>query len=178
MVVLHQNAYPKGKVVQRETWPLAGISGYVAGYRPWNWPDGTPYAPACPVRWSAALAMSEAKGKAPQSVDLLKLVDPRLDRVQGIWFFEKDGRLRSPCEFEARLQVPVALPKSYTVRMAVERLQGSQLSINHQDVINWQGDSKRLSVSPDWLVPHDDWLFISAYNSEFEISSFALEVVN
>jgi hypothetical protein len=241
IVVLHQNAYPQGKIVQREAWPIAGISGYVVGYRPWNWPEKTPYAPACPVRWSPALALSDGKGKSPKQVNLLQVVDPRLDRVQGIWFFEKDGRLRSPCEFEARLQLPVVPPKSYSLRMTVERLQGTQqfgigvvvggrqtmisidnseshctglhnldgkpasgnestkegqflplhklaevecrvaddairLDIDKQEVINWHGDPARLSVSPDWPVPHDDWLFISAFNSEFEISEFDLDV--
>jgi len=41
-----------------------------------------------------------------------------------------------------------------------------------------RGDPARLSVSPDWPVPHSDWLFISAFNSEFEIRSFTLEAVN
>lgn len=240
VTVLQQNAYPLGRVVQRETWPFAGIRGYVSAYRPWTWPDQTPYPPACPLRWTAAPA--PAKGGSPNRIDLLKTLDPRLDRVRGIWFFEKDGRLRSPCEFEARLQVPLAPPKSYVLRMAVERLQGSeqfgigvvvggrqtmisidnsnsqftglhnldgkpaggnettkpgaflllrkpsemecrigessiQLNINQREVINWRGDPKRLSVSPDWPVPHDDWLFISAYNSEFEIGSFVLDVL-
>jgi hypothetical protein len=42
-------------------------------------------------------------------------------------------------------------------------------------VLNWHGDPARLSVSPDWPVPHSDWLFISAFASEFEIRSFTLE---
>jgi hypothetical protein len=242
VTVLHQNAYPKGKIVQRETWPLAGIRGYVAAYRPWNWPKETPYPPAYPVRWSPSLTLSDPKGKSPKQVDLLPLIDPQLDRVQGIWFFEKNGRLRSPCEFEARLQVPVSLPKSYVVRLAVERLQGKeqfgiglvvggrqtmisidnsnsrftgfhnldgkpasandstkqgtflplnklvsvecrvredavQLNVGNEKVIDWHGDATRLSVSPDWPVPSSEWLFISAYDSEFEIRSFTLEVV-
>jgi hypothetical protein len=68
--------------------------------------------------------MSEANDKIPKRVDLLRIVDPRVDRVQGIWFFEKNGRLRSPVESEARLQVPVVPPQSYVLRMKVERLQG------------------------------------------------------
>ena len=188
------------------------------------------------------LALSEPNVKSPAHVDLLHLVNPRLDRVQGIWFFEKNGRLRSPCEFEARLEIPVVPPKSYALRMTLERLQGREtfgigvvaggrqtmisidnsnsrftglhnldgkpaganestkrgtflplhqvaqlecrvtdrairLIIDKQEVLNWQGDPARLSVSPDWPVPHSDWLFISAFSSEFEISSFALEVV-
>jgi hypothetical protein len=238
VTVLHQNAFPKGKVVQRETWPLAGIKGYVAAYRPWNWPDSSPYPPGSPTRGSPVLALSEPNGKSPAQVDLLHLVNPRLDHVQGIWFFEKNGRLRSPCEFQARLQIPVVPPKSYVLRITLERLQGTEtfgigvvvggrqtmvtidnsnssytglhnldgrpagakrgaflplhkvaqlecrvtdrairLTIDKQEVLKWHGDPARLSVSPDWPVPHGDWLFISAFDSEFEIRSFALEVV-
>ncbi|MGH7137764.1 MAG: hypothetical protein ACREHD_18605, partial [Pirellulales bacterium] len=126
IVVLHQNALPDGKVVQREVWPVAGISGQLAAFRPWNWPQENPYPPATPLRVSPALDLSAGKGKKPKTLDLLKLIDPRLDRVQGIWFFEKDDALRSPNEFEARLEVPVAPPKSYTLRMTLARLQGDQ----------------------------------------------------
>lgn len=242
IVVLHQNVPPQGKVVQRQVWPIAGITGYVVAYRPWDWPTETPYAAACPVRWSPALALSETDADSRKQVNLLRLINPRLDRVQGIWFFEKNGRLRSPCEVEARLEVPVVPPKSYVMRMKVERLQGREqfgigvvvggrqtmisidnsnsrftglhdldgkpasrnastkagtflplhklvelecrvtddtirLNIDKQEVMNWHGDPARLSVSRDWPVPHSDWLFVSAYNSEFEISSFTLEGV-
>jgi hypothetical protein len=242
ITLLHQNAFPLGKVVQRETWPLAGIRGNLAAYRPWDWPQASPYPPACPVRCSPALAMSASNGSNLKQVNLLRLLDPRLDRVQGIWFYEKNGRLRSPCEFEARLQVPIVPPRSYVLRLKLERLQGTEtfgigvvvggrqtmisidnsnsrftglhnldgkpasdnestkrgtflplhklasvecrvgdgsirLSIDNQELMNWHGDPARLSVSPDWPVPHSDWLFISAYNSEFEIRSFKLEVI-
>ncbi len=241
ITVLHQNAFPKGKIVQRETWPLAGIKGFIAAYRPWNWPDSSPYPSGSPSRWSP-VAMSARNGESPTHVDLLRLVNPRVDRVQGIWFFEKNGRLRSPVEFEARLQIPVVPPKSYVLRMTVERLQGRetfgigvvaggrqtmisidnsnssftglhdldhkpasanestkrgaflplhkvaqlecrvtersiQLTIDTQEVLNWHGDPARLSVSRDWPVPHSDWLFLSAYDSEFEIRSFTLEAM-
>ncbi|HET6884348.1 MAG TPA: hypothetical protein VFI31_29620, partial [Pirellulales bacterium] len=240
IVVLHQNALPDGKVVQRETWPVAGISGQIAAYRPWDWPQENPYPPASPLRVEPVADLSAGKGKKPKAVDLLKIIDPRLDRVQGIWFFEKDGALRSPNEFEARLEVPVAPPKSYTLRMTVARLQGDQqfgigivvggrqtmisidnsrgkatgfhnldgkpaaenestklgtflpklkrvalecrvrenaveLDIDKAEVIRWQGDPARLSVSPDWPVPQTGWLFLSAYDSEFDINSFVLE---
>lgn len=246
VTVLHQNVYPKGKVVQRETWPLAGIKGYVAAYRPWNWPGSSPYPPGAPTRWTPALALSgpvsESDGERRAHVDLLHLVNPRVDRVQGIWFFEKNGRLRCPVEVEARLQIPVVPPKSYVLRMMLERLQGNEcfglgvvagghqtmieidgfqsrftglhdldhkgangndstkkgkflplhivvelecrvtpnsilLDIDRKEVLNWHGDPARLSVSPDWPVPHGDWLFVAAYCSEFEIRSFTLEAM-
>lgn len=31
--------------------------------------------------------------------------------------------------------------------------------------------------SPDWPVLHSDWLFLSAFHSEFEISAFTLETI-
>jgi hypothetical protein len=239
IVALHQNGLPDGKVVQREVWPAAGIDGQVVAFRPWDWPDDNPYPPASPLRVSPLLDWSERKIKKPKLVDLLKLIEPRLDHVQGIWFFEKDGALRSPKEFEARIEVPVAPPRSYSLRMTVERLQGTQqlgigivvggrqtmisidnsggrftgfhnlddkpasdnestkegeflrrlqpaelecrvrenevqLDIDKAEIIRWRGDPARLSVSPDWAMPHAEWLFLSAFDSEFDISSFML----
>jgi hypothetical protein len=241
IVVLHQNAFPQGKLVQRETWPVAGMSGEIAAYRPWNWPPESPLPPASPRRVSPPFRVADVNGKPSKPIDLLKLADPHLDRVQGIWFFDGDG-LRSPCEFEARMQIPVVPPKLYRLRMSVERLQGAEqfglgivvsgrqtmlsidgfnsrftgihnldgkpandnestkagtflplhkrvelecrvgeneieLDIDKTHLIEWRGDAKRLSLSPDWPVPHGDWLFISAYNSEFDIDKFVLEPV-
>lgn len=240
VVVLHQNAFPKGKVVQRESWPISGISGgETVAYRPWDWPATSPLPPASPRRVSAPLVVRPPNGKPSPPVDLLHVLDPHLDRVQGVWFFDK-GDLRSPVEVEARLQVPAKPPKSYRLRMAVERLQGSEmlgvglivagrqtmvsidgfnsqfagihnldgqpsnhnestkqgaflplkkrvdldcrvgeneihLEIDKTPVVDWRGDPARLSLSPDWPVPHTDWLFVSAYLSEFDISSFTIE---
>lgn len=67
-----------------------------------------------------------SKGSLAKRLNLLELIDPRLDRVQGIWFFD-DGSLRSPVEFEARLQIPVAPPESYRLGMTIERLQGDEM---------------------------------------------------
>jgi hypothetical protein len=240
VVVLHQNAFPEGKIVQRESWPRSGISGgETVAYRPWDWPKRSPLPPASPLRVSAPLVVDGANGKPALPVDLLHLVDPHLDRVQGVWFFDK-GDLRSPVEVEARLQVPAKPPKTYRLRMAVERLQGSEmlgvglivagrqtmvsidgfnskfagihnldgkpsnqnestkqgaflplnkrvdlecrvheneihLMIDQTPVVDWRGDPARLSLSPDWPVPHTDWLFVSSYMSEFDISSFTIE---
>ena len=239
IVVLHQNAFPDGKVVQRETWPLAGIDGYIAAFRPWDWPSDNPMPPAGPVRATPAVVATAKKRKATP-VNLLELIDPRRDRIQGIWFFEKEGVLRSPREFEARLQVAVAPPKSYSLEMTVERIEGTEclgigvtvggrqtmleidgynsrfsgihnldgkpanendstkagaflplhkrvdlkcrvqpdeiaLEIDNKPVIQWHGDAERLSLSPDWPVPHSDWLFLGAFDSQFEITSFTLD---
>jgi hypothetical protein len=236
VVVLHQNAFPKGQVVQRETWPIKAIRGSLVAYRPWDWPKHNPFPPASPLRKISPLS---SRSPLSKELDLLKIVDPRLDRVQGIWFFERGG-LRSPVEFEARLQIPVAPPPSYRLSMTVERLQGEEmlglgvmvgghqtllaiacfksttvgihnldgkpanenestqigsflplynqvllecrvrpdslaLDLDGESVIDWRGDPSRLTVSPDWPVPNDRWLFLGAFASEFDIQSFTLE---
>ncbi|HJT32587.1 MAG TPA: CHAP domain-containing protein [Pirellulales bacterium] len=239
LVVLHQNAYPDGKVVQRDRWPIAGISGAIAAFRPWDWPKSRPLPPASPRRTSPPLVVGDGRGKTAGPIDLLKLVDPEIDRIQGIWFFDKEA-LRSPNEFEARLQIPVVPPGAYALNMSIERLQGVEcfglgivvggrqtmlvvdafkqqtsgihnldgkpvqenesarsgtflplrkrvelqcriredeivLQIDKAPVIEWRGDATRLSLSPDWPVPHADWLFLGAFDSEFDIRSFTLE---
>lgn len=240
ITILHQNAFPAGKIVQRETWPLAGIDGYLAVFRAWDWPKKNPMPPGYPSRGTLALATNTKKKKPAEKLDLLKLIDPRIDRVQGVWFFEKGGKLRTPREFEARLQVAVAPPRSYSLDMTIERVEGEQcfglgvtvgerqtmleidgdkmtvsgihnldglpakdnesskqgaflplhkrvrlqcsvqpdqiaLDIDGEHVIDWHGDAERLSVSPEWPVPHGDWLFLGAFDTQFEISSFTLD---
>lgn len=239
LVMLHQNAFPDGKVVQRETWPLAGMSGPIAAYRAWDWPSRSPLPPASPRRVLPPRVAGSGRGKHGGPIDLLKLIDPEIDRIQGIWFFDNES-LRSPNEFEARLQVPVAPPRAYALKMSIERLQGVEcfglgivvggrqtmlvvdafkqhvsgihdldgkpvrenesakhgmflplrkrvelecrvredeivLLIDKTPVIEWRGDAARLSLSPDWPVPHGDWLFLGAFDSEFDIRSFTLE---
>lgn len=49
------------------------------------------------------------------------------------------------------------------------------LDLDNESIIDWRGDPSRLAVSPDWPVPNDRWLFIAAFASEFDISSFMLE---
>ncbi|HEX7447625.1 MAG TPA: CHAP domain-containing protein, partial [Pirellulales bacterium] len=238
IVVLHQNAFPEGKNVQRESWPRAGITGVMAAYRPWDWPAESPLPPASPSRVAPRLVVRASGKNSPPPVDLLKLIDPELDRVQGLWFFEKSN-LRTPCEFAARMQVPVKPPPAYAVSMKLERLQGQEclglgvlvggrqtmlevdgyqqqfsgihnldgkpaneneskksgiflplhkqvelecrvtansilLQIDRAPVIDWQGDARRLSLSPDWPVPHRDWLFLAAFDSEFDIRELKL----
>ena len=48
-------------------------------------------------------------------------------------------------------------------------------TVDGKKVLEWKGEAKRLSVGPDFAVPQADWLFLSASNSEFEISSFTME---
>lgn len=228
--------------MRRESWPIAGTTGVIAAFRPWDWPDDSPLPPASPVRNSPAVSLSDDGGRRFSPLDLLKVIAPAIDRVQGIWFFDHD-KLRTPLEFNARMQVPVALPKSYTMRMTVERLQGKKqfgigiavggratmisidnsdsrfvgldrldgkpaadnestkagtflplhkpvelacrvsenevrLNLDKKEALRWQGNPDRLSITPDYAVPHTDWPFLSAFDSEFEVSSFRLEPGN
>lgn len=82
VVVLHQNAFPDGNNMQRESWPRAGISGLAVAYRPWDWPAESPLPPASPSRASPPLVVRGAKNA--KRADLLALIDPDLDRVQGL----------------------------------------------------------------------------------------------
>jgi hypothetical protein len=49
------------------------------------------------------------------------------------------------------------------------------LDIEGTRVIDWRGDVSRLSLSPDWPIPHADWLFLSSHDSSFDVNSFTLE---
>jgi hypothetical protein len=63
-----------------------------------------------------------------QSVDLLKLVDPERDSVQGKWELVS-GVLSSPAEPEARLQIPFEPPSDYVLTVVGERESGDSLTI-------------------------------------------------
>lgn len=116
LVVLHQNANPKGKIVQRDAWPSsAHREGLFVAYRPWNNESLPLLAPKRRVPAKPVFRRSE--------IDLLRTIDPHLDRVRGLWYL-KDNALRVHREDFAKLQVPVDLPKSYTVQIKVRRLFG------------------------------------------------------
>ena len=51
------------------------------------------------------------------------------------------------------------------------------LKIDGKDAFDWKGDAARLTVGPDYIVPKKDWLFLSATNTQFEISSLTLEPI-
>ncbi|MBA4063478.1 MAG: hypothetical protein C0501_07150 [Isosphaera sp.] len=63
--------------------------------------------------------VGDLKPKAPKTVDLLALIDPDRDALQGAWKW--DGKvLDSPAPL-AQLQVPFAPPEHYRLTMEVER---------------------------------------------------------
>lgn len=242
ITVLQQNTFPKGRVVQRDTYAMKGfIDGEIVAFRPWDWPEEVPLTTQRPIRFIAA--KPAGKGSATSVVDLLKAIDPKLDEVHGVWFFENKN-LRSQREFAGRIQIPVDLPKAYVLKMKVERLEGPEqfgfgivvdgfqsmvsidgsdgkvtglnqldgkspadnnettrtatyfedgkkcdiecrvepgqvtLTIDGKSAFEWKGDAARLTVGPDYIVPKKDWLFLSATNTCFEISSLTLEPID
>jgi len=118
LVVLHQNVAPKGRIVQRDTWPRNALkSGQIVAYRPTS--GDSPLPPVSPKRRTPATIVR--RGSA---IDLLRTADPRLDAVRGIWFIQ-ENTLRMNRDDYARLQVPVAPPERYTLRLRVQRLVGN-----------------------------------------------------
>lgn len=68
------------------------------------------------------LVLSACAGpeKGPPPVDLLKLIDPKRDAVDGAWALENGVLVTSNISF-GRLQIPYAPPEEYDVRMVAER---------------------------------------------------------
>ncbi len=66
------------------------------------------------------LASCATGPKAPAAIDLLKLIDPKRDAVDGAWAFDGGVLVTSTVSF-GRLQVPYAPPPEYDVRMVAER---------------------------------------------------------
>jgi len=74
----------------------------------------------------------ESAGAIPprrEEIDLLQRIDPEKDAVQGTWR-SLDGKLVSPTDPYARLQVPYAPPEEYDLHLVVERNKQSPESIN------------------------------------------------
>jgi hypothetical protein len=62
-----------------------------------------------------------ASGPGVQAeVDLLTLIDPKRDAVDGTWAFEAGALVTSNISF-GRLQIPYAPPEEYDVRLVAER---------------------------------------------------------
>ena len=236
---LHQNAVPKGRIVQREALKFKGLDdGEIVAFRPWAWPEEPPLPTQHPIRFTLAKPVLVAR---TSTVDLLKTLDTRLDRIHGVWCID-NKILKTQTEIAGRIQIPVVPPQSYVLKMSVKRFAGTdqlglgivmdghqtmvsidgsegqvtglsnldekpaannesiqtislltagkqvnlvcrvepgqiQLTVDGKQVLDWKGESKRLSVGPDFAVPNGEWLFLSASNSEFEISSFTMEPI-
>lgn len=120
LIVLHQNVRPHGQIVHRATFPAASaMVGTMRAYRPWS--GESPLPPVSPRRRAPAEPVRQGK-----TIDLLATLDPQLDSVRGIWW--RNGRaLQMNGETYATLQVPVAPPASYTLRMKAVRLGGDDM---------------------------------------------------
>ncbi len=70
-----------------------------------------------PLRKSASQATTGAR-----KIDLLQAIDPRLDAVAGLWD-SIDGQLTCHSDYFCRLQIPVEVPASYTIRGKIRRME-------------------------------------------------------
>ncbi len=76
------------------------------------------------VALSLLLAGCATTGPISREVNLLKLVDPARDAVEGKWTFDGTVLVTANAKF-GRLQIPFAPPEEYDVRMVAERTGGS-----------------------------------------------------
>lgn len=92
----------------------------------------TPKGESATHAWdSEILAIESQRQKPPRPVptaagkvvDLLKLIDPKLDAVDGDWQLSGGG-LVSPLGTEVRLQVPYSPPEDYELRVTAARVSG------------------------------------------------------
>lgn len=82
----------------------------------------------CTLLILAILGVQELPAPAPSKHDLLKLLDPAKDGVEGLWTRDKDA-LRSPATFFARIEVPYEPPDEYDLLLSVERLGGNSFNL-------------------------------------------------
>ena len=59
----------------------------------------------------------------PEANDLLKIINPKRDAVEGAWALER-GTLTSPITDYSRLVVPFKPPEEYTLHMTVRHWRG------------------------------------------------------
>lgn len=66
------------------------------------------------------------------------------------------------------------------VRAFVYRIRkdGVSVSVDEKVINAWKGDYKRLTLYPDWVIPHKKALFIGAYNAEYQISQVTLTPIS
>jgi hypothetical protein len=174
------------------------------------------------------------------AIDLLALVDVKRDQVAGDWTLE-DGRLTSPKQYGARIELPYVPPEEYELTIiaepldepnglilgqicgrqrflalasydiggepasALENVGGKNVSANATTVrrtifeqnrpsclvctvrkdavtvtcdghplLEWKGDPKELSLGDYWKTPHENVLFLGAYNCRYRFSRVTL----
>jgi hypothetical protein len=73
------------------------------------------------------------------------------------------------------LQRQVLLPKNTTVQLEVRvKSPVIELLVDGKSKFQWEGDVGRLSLQPEWEVPHKEWLFLTSHYSDFEITTLTL----
>lgn len=50
-----------------------------------------------------------------------------------------------------------------------------EMDANGNTEFQWRGDARRFSMQKEWMVPRNDWLFLGAYASRFEIYELILQ---
>jgi len=83
----------------------------------------------------ALLVLAIFAPQDPPKLDLLKLLEPAKDAVEGVWLRDKDA-LRSPAMPFARIEVPYEPPDEYDLLLTVERSGSNSfnLGLAHGDV--------------------------------------------
>ncbi|PHR97447.1 MAG: hypothetical protein COA78_27655 [Blastopirellula sp.] len=120
--VLHQNvggADVKKTVTEATIDMSQHTGGSVVFFRPTLIDNLLPNDPT-PFRKSAATIVKTKQGH----IDLLQTVDPELDSVHGIWG-KWNGPICSHKDKFLKLQIPVDLPDSYTIRAKIKRTWGN-----------------------------------------------------
>jgi hypothetical protein len=70
------------------------------------------------------------------------------------------------------------LPLNKNVPIEVIVRPGSVLlKADQMTLIDWKGDSKRLTMNPLWAAPNQDMLHLETWYSEFEITKLTLEAL-
>jgi hypothetical protein len=177
-------------------------------------------------------------------LNLLRMIDPKVDGVLGQWQLENGTVTCAPLSF-ARLQIPYQPPEEYDLTIVLTRRSGTDgiiivlagggtqfafnidgfsgqggatfldnfdgglpleknptllrgiqiptgrsatlicsvrkkgvsLTLNGKKLISWEGDYKRLSVSPQWSVPDKKALGIGGFDTGIQISKIVLTPV-
>lgn len=66
--------------------------------------------------------VNPVRGETRQEIDLLPLADPDRNAVSGRWTNSPDGRLESPKEYGARIELPYEPPEEYRLTVIAEPL--------------------------------------------------------
>ena len=116
-------------------------------------PDLNPQPPRALPEFAELPRAAVAPRSDQKEIDLLSLIKPDRDQVQGEWSLTS-GLLKSPKEFGARLEIPFQPPEEYELQVIAEPLDepnglllGQRSGNNRFAVlVNYQVDKKNLSA--------------------------------